>query len=129
MARIEQNRIPPRPSARTDRVDRVRNKAREIEALHKAPGEAQPEEPAVEAPRAREVQSIAAPGPEYLEPLVGMSRDRMVGSLSRIENVLARMQERGGTDGAADEVTLARMMINEHLRRLRLVEDERSAGR
>ena len=124
MARIDQPRIPPRPAGRPARVDRVRQKARQIEGLHKAPGEAKPEfEPSARTQPAREVQSIDAPGVEYLEPLVGMSRDRMVASLSRIENVLSRLSSR--TDGGPDEMSIARMMINEHLRRLRLVDQDR----
>ena len=122
MARIDQPRIPPRPAGRPGQVDRVRARQNQIEQLYRAPGEPQTEEAPVEAPRAREAQSVEAPGVEYLEPLVGMGRDRMVASLSRIENVMARLQQAGGTDGAPDEITLARTMINEHLRRLRIVE-------
>ena len=124
MARIDQPRIPPRPAARPGQVERVRPKARQIEALHKAPGEASPEfEPSARPAPLRESPSIDAPGVEYLEPLVGMSRDRMVASLSRIESTLARIE--GDGDGAPSEMTLARMMIAEHLRRLRLVEQDR----
>ena len=122
MARIDQNRIPPRPSARTDRVGRVRAKQNQVERLYKTPGQEQAEEVAAEAPRARTVESVTVPGVEYLEPLVGMGRDRMVASLSRIEGAMARLQEAEGTSGAPDEITLARTMIGEHLRRLRIVE-------
>ena len=125
MARIDQSRIPPRPAGRPGRVDRVRAKQNQVERLYRTPAEAQVDEPAIEAPRARQVQSIAAPGPEYLEPLVGMSRDRMVASLSRIEGVMARLQDAEGTTGQPDEITLARTMIAEHLRRLRLVGEGR----
>ena len=126
MARIEQNRIPPRPSGRARGPDPVRRKAREIERLHELPGteerDARPigrtERSAPVAPAA----SVTAPGTEYLEPLVGMSRDRMIAGLTRLEHAMARLEGTGGPD----EMTLARTMLAEHLRRLRLVETERT---
>ena len=128
MARIDQNRIPPRPSGRTGKADPVRRRTREIERLHEAPGTEERDARAVErtggsAP-AMEVESIAAPGVEYLAPLVGMSRDRMIAGLTRLEHAMARL-ERGG---APDEMTLARTMLAEHLRRLRMVDVERGPG-
>lgn len=124
MARIDRPRIPPRPAGGAQRIDPVRAKARDIQRLHETPGGAGGAE-AIErgtgGARAQEPHSIAAPDTDYLAPLMGMSRDRIIGSLTRIEHVIARMQEREGTDGTPDEMTLARMMIAEHLRRLRIV--------
>ena len=126
MARIEQQRIPPRPAARTGKADPVRRRAREVERLHETPGVEDREARAVErtaraAPSA-EAQSIEAPGVEYLAPLVGMSRDRMIAGLTRLEHAMARLDGGGGPN----EMTLARTMLAEHLRRLRLVDVDRT---
>ena len=127
MARIEQPRIPPRPAARTGKADPVRRRAREVERLHQTPEVEDRDARAVEgAGRAApppEAQSIEAPGVEYLAPLVGMSRDRMIAGLTRLEHAMARLDGAGG--GAPSEMTLARTMLAEHLRRLRLVDVER----
>ena len=129
MARIDQQRIPPRPSATPRGVDPVRRRAQEVERLHEAPGtedrEARSVERAAPARPAREPASIAAPGTEYLEPLVGMSRDRVIAGLTRLEHAMARLEETQATGGAT-EMTLARTMLAEHLRRLRLVDIDRS---
>ena len=122
MAGIDPSRVPSRPGA-TPSIKRTRNRAREIERLHETPEDRAAREiaPSTEAPRREEAASVVAPSVEYLRPLVGMSRDRVIASLSRIENTIARLQERDPEAGEATEMTLARMMIGEHLRRLRIV--------
>ena len=129
MARIDQQRIPPRPAGSSRGVDPVRRRAREVERLHEAPGtedrEARPVGRTGPAQALREPLSISAPGAEYLEPLVGMSRDRVIAGLTRLEHAMARL-ETGRGDGAPTEVTLARTMLGEHLRRLRLVDVDRA---
>ena len=127
MARIEQQRIPPRPAGSPRGVDPVRRRAREVERLHETPGtgerEARPIDRTERAARVREPASIDAPGAEYLEPLVGMSRDRVIAGLTRLEHAMTRLE---GGGGAPTEMTLARTMLAEHLRRLRLVDVDRS---
>lgn len=128
MARIEQ-RIPPRPAGGARTVDPARRRAREVERLHETPegedraarrvGGSGPAAPL------REAASIAAPGTEYLEPLVGMSRDRVIAGLTRLEHAMARLED-GSAGGRASEMTLARTMLAEHLRRLRIVDVDRS---
>ena len=133
LARIEQQRIPPRPAGGSRGVDPVRRRAREVERLHEAPGtedrEARPVGRAGPAAPAREPASIAAPGTQYLQPLVGMSRDRVIAGLTRLEHAMARLESgaaTAGRDAPATEMTLARTMLAEHLRRLRLVDVDRS---
>ena len=122
MAGIDPSRIPSRPGG-TPSIQRTRNRAREIERLHETPEDRAPREivPSTETPRREEATSVVAPSVDYLRPLVGMSRDRVIASLSRIEHTIARLQERDAQAGEAAEMTLARMMIGEHLRRLRIV--------
>ena len=128
MARIDQSRIPPRPAGGTRGVDPVKRRARQIESLHGTDGREVRVPDGAPAARKPAAPSLVAPSEAYLTPLVGMSRDRIVASLSRIENTMARLQAQEGTEGVADEVTLARMMISEHLRRLRLVGEAPAAG-
>ena len=125
MAGIDPSRIPSRPGSAPS-VKRVRNRAQEIERLHETPEDRAAREiaPTAEAPRREEAASVTAPGVEYLRPLVGMSRDRVIASLSRIENTIARLQERDPNGEESTEMTLARMMIGEHLRRLRIVGEQ-----
>lgn len=128
MARIEQQRIPTRPAARTGKADPIRRKAREIERLHETPDVEDRDARAVErgasAGPVRAVESIEAPGVEYLAPLVGMSRDRMIAGLTRLEHAMARLEGSGG--GGPNEMTLARTMLAEHLRRLRIIDVDRT---
>lgn len=130
MARIDQQRIPPRPAGSPRGVDPVRRRAREVERLHETPGteerETRPVGRSGPAAPAREPASIAAPGTEYLEPLVGMSRDRVIAGLTRLEHAMSRLEGGAAASGRATEMTLARTMLAEHLRRLRLVDVDRS---
>ena len=121
MAGIDPSRIPSRPNS-PQPVRRTR-RAPGIEKLHEAPEDRAPREivPTVETERRTPAESVSAPSAEYQRPLVGMSRDRMIASLTRIEHTIARLQERDAELGEATEMTLARMMIGEHLRRLRIV--------
>ena len=123
MARIDRQTIPNRPGA-TRPVDPARSRARDTQRLHGLlDGDGAPEiERARTSQAPRDAASVLAPEADHLSALVGMSRDRMIGSLTRIEHMIARIQEREGTGGTPNEMTLARMMINEHLRRLRIVE-------
>ena len=113
-----------------DGVDALRGRARDAQRLHglgEQGGNVEPER--LDRPRTGpEIGSISAPDADYLAPLVGMSRDRMIGSLTRIEHMISRLQEREGTQGEPNEMTLARMMISEHLRRLRIVGAGEEAG-
>lgn len=122
MARIDRPHIPPRSALGVRGLDPVRPRDRHVPQPQ---GVREGELPGVEALAGtgpgEPAPSITAPSADYLRPLAGMSRDRVVASLTRIEHALARLQEHEGTADATDETTLARVMISEHLRRLRIV--------